>query len=37
MTNPTIVILFFLARLVIPFIAILLVGEWYRRHESSSC
>ena len=36
MITSVIVLLLFLVRLVVPIILILLVGEWFSRHESSS-
>jgi len=35
MNASVIVLLLFLARLVIPFILLLLAGEWLSRHQSS--
>ena len=36
MNATVIVLLLFLARVVVPFVILLLVGEWLARHESSS-
>ena len=36
MNASVIVILFFLVRMIVPFAILLLVGEWFTRHESSS-
>lgn len=36
MNTSVILLLFFLVRLVVPFVLLLLVGEWLSRHEPSS-
>ncbi len=36
MNASVIILLLFLVRLVVPFILLLLVGEWFSRHDPSS-